>query len=422
MRVVDGYPGTRHPSTTARYATPPPLRRGPVLVTAAFAALGGALIPAASVAGLWRVWQFYAMLFALVAAVEFVAFVAVFGWPTRKTAHAGAVTAAAGLALWVASRPLGLLTRLDPWQPADTVVGFTDYVAAALQVIAILGFLVVARRGAHPGPSAPRRVAAWIVLFPVLLLVLAAGTAGTIAAGDRITSPTASTLLDGSTVEYCRADGIPLAMDITRPAARGAPVALFLHGGGLIAGNRRPSGPGALLAGSRLVPVRDALTARGFAVASIDYRLAPAARWPAPLDDARCAVRFLRAKAAELDIDPARITAVGTGAGGTLAALLGVAGTPEVRAVAAIEAPAEFDLAGLDPLTRASVLVALGRSPATLREASPLTYAGTGAPPFLIAGGRKSAEFADHLRAAGVAVTTGTGDPAEVAQFLATVG
>ena len=420
MRVVDGYPGTRHPSTTARYAAPPPLRRGPVLVTAAFAALGGVLIPAASVAGLWRVWQFYAMVFALVAAVEFIAFVAVFGWPTRKTAHGGAVTAAAGLALWVASRPLGLLTRLDPWQPADTVVGFTDYVAAALQVIAIFGFLVVARRGAHPRPSAPRRVAAWIVLFPVLLLVLAAGAAGTIAAGDRITSPTASTLLDGSTVEYCRADGIPLAMDLTRPAARGAPVALFLHGGGLIAGNRRPSGPGALLAGSRLVPLRDALTARGFAVASIDYRLAPAARWPAPLDDARCAVRFLKAKAAALDIDPARITAVGTGAGGTLASLLGVAGTPEVRAVAAIEAPAAFDLAGLDPLTRASVLVALGRSPATLREASPLTYPGTGAPPFLIAGGRKSAEFADHLRAAGVAVTTGGGDPAEVARFLAT--
>ncbi|WP_086846906.1 alpha/beta hydrolase [Amycolatopsis kentuckyensis] len=420
MRVVDGYPGTHHPSAAARYVGPPPLRRGPVLVTAAFAALGGALIPAASVAGLWRVWQFYAMLFALVAAVGFIAFVAVFGWPTRKTAHAGAVTSAAGLALWVASRPLGLLTRLDPWQPADTVVGFTDYVAAALQVIAILGFLVVARRGAHPRPSAPRRVAAWIVLFPVLLLVLAAGAAGTIAAGDRIASPAASTLLDGSTVEYCRAGGIPLAMDLTRPAARGAPVALFLHGGGLIAGNRRPSGPGALLAGSRLVPLRDALTARGFAVASIDYRLAPAARWPAPLDDARCAVRFLRANAAELGIDPARITAVGTGAGGTLASLLGVAGPPQVRAVAAIEAPAAFDLAGLDPLTRASVLVALGRSPATLREASPLTYPGTGAPPFLIAGGRRSAEFADHLRAAGVAVTTGGGDPAEVARFLAT--
>ncbi|MEV4145604.1 alpha/beta hydrolase [Amycolatopsis sp. NPDC049691] len=421
MRVVDGYPGTRRPPTAARDTVPPPLRRGPVLVTAAFAALGGALIPAASVPALWRIWQFYAMLFALVAAVEALAFVAVLGWPTRKTVHCGAFVAAGGLALWVASRPLGLLTRFDPWQPADTVVGFTDYVAAALQVVAVFGFLVVARRRAHPRPSLPRRVTAWILLFPVLLVVLAAGVAGTIAAGDRIGGTAASALLDGSTVEYCRPDGIPLAMDLTRPAARtAAPVALFLHGGGFVAGNRRPSGPGALLAGSRLVPLRDALTARGFAVASIDYRLAPAARWPAPLEDARCAVRFLTANAAALNLDPARITAVGTGTGGTLAALLGVAGKPEVRAVAALDAPADFDLAGLDPLTRASVLLALGRSPATVRSASPLTYAGVGAPPFLLAGGRKSAEFADHLRAAGVPVTTGTGDPAEVARFLDT--
>ncbi|MGW5719859.1 alpha/beta hydrolase [Amycolatopsis sp. NPDC003865] len=421
MKVVDGYPGTRRPSTTARDPAPPPLRRGPVLVTAAFAALGGALIPAASVPALWRVWQFYAMLFALVAAIEVLAFLAVFGWPTRKTAHAGAFVAAGGLALWVASRPLGLLTRFDPWQPADTVVGFTDYVAAALQVLAVLGFLVVARRRAHPRPSTPRRVLAWILLFPVLTAVLAAGAAGTVAAGDRIGGTAASALLDGSTVEYCRPDGIPLAMDLTRPATgAAAPVALFLHGGGFVSGNRRPSGPGALLAGSRLVPLRDALTARGIAVASIDYRLAPAARWPAPLEDARCAVRFLTANATALHLDPARITAVGTGTGGTLAALLGVAGKPEVRAVAAVDAPADFDLAGLDPVTRASVLLALGRSPATLREASPLRYAGAGAPPFLLAGGRKSAEFADHLRAAGVPVTTGTGTPAEVARFLAT--
>ncbi|MEV6643113.1 alpha/beta hydrolase [Amycolatopsis sp. NPDC051371] len=423
MKVVDGYYGTRHPSTAARYATPRPLRRGPVLVTAAFAALGGALIPAASLAALWRVWQFYAMLFGLFAAVEIVAFVAVLGWPTRRTAHAGALVATASLALWVASRPLGLLARLDPWQPADTVAGFTDYVAAALQVIAVLGFLVVARRRAHPRPSTARRVSAWIVLFPVLLLVLATGAAGTVAAGDNITGKSAPTLLDGSTVEYCRPDGIPLVMDIVRPRpdARAAPVALFLHGGGLILGNRKPSGPGALLAGSRLVPLRDALTARGFAVASIDYRLAPAARWPAPLTDVRCAVRFLQANAAALNVDPARITAVGTGTGGTLASLLGVAREPAspVRAVAALDAPAEFGFTGSDPLTRASILLALGRDPATLREASPLTYPGAGAPPFLIEGGRKSAEFADHLRAAGIQVKTGAGEPAEVADFLA---
>jgi len=188
-------------------------------------------------------------------------------------------------------------------------------------------------------------------------------------------------------------------------------------------GNRKPAGPGALLAGARLGPLRDALTARGFAVASIDYRLAPAARWPAPLLDARCAVRFLQANAAALNVDPARITALGTGTGGTLASLLGVArdAAAPVRAVAALAAPADFDFTGLDPVTRASILVALGRAPETLRAASPLAYPAAGAPPFLLAqGGRKSAEFADHLRAAGIPVTTGDGDPAAVANFLAT--
>jgi acetyl esterase/lipase len=266
-------------------------------------------------------------------------------------------------------------------------------------------------------------VSAWIVLFPVLLVVLATGAAGTVAAGAALTEPTASTLLDENTVEYCRSEGVPLAMDLARPPAGGSPtpVALFLHGGGLVLGNRKAGGPGALLAGSRFGPLRDALTARGFTVASIDYRLAPAAPWPAALTDARCAVRFLKANAAALNVDPARVTAVGTGAGGTLAALLGVA--PEagpdtrIRAVAALSAPAEFDLTGLDPLTRASVLLALGRAPATLRAASPLAYPAAGAPPFLIAGGgRKSAEFADHLRAAGVPVTT----TSDVAGFLAT--
>jgi acetyl esterase/lipase len=435
VKVVDGQ-RTRVPSATARYDATPPLRRGALLVTASLAALGGAVTTAAAVPALWRLWQLYAMLFGAVAAVEIVAVAAVLGWPTRKTARFAALTAAAALALWVISRPLGLLARFDPWQPADTVVGFTDYVVAALQVIALFGLLAVARRRAHPWPSTVRRVSAWIVLFPVLLLVLATGTAGAIAAGAGLTGTNASTLLDGEpgTVEYCRPAGIPLAMDLYQPKASAAPapVVLYLHGGGLFLGNRDPAGPGALLDGPGFTAVRDALTASGVAVAAIDYRLAPAAPWPAPLADARCAVRFLAANATALRLDPARIAAWGTGTGGTLAALLGTApgfdagqypGVPStVHAVAALSAPADFtDFTGLDAVTRASVLIALGRAPATLREASPLTYAGPGAPPFLIAGGgRKSAEYADRLRAAGVPVTTGDGGPAAVTGFLVT--
>ncbi|WP_103353451.1 alpha/beta hydrolase [Amycolatopsis sp. CA-128772] len=428
MKVVDGQRSTYRPPA----ASPPPLRRGPLLVTAALAALGGALIPAVAVPALWRIWQLYAMVFGAVAAVELGAVVAVLGWPTRRTAHSVALTAFASLVLWVLSRPLGLLTRFDPWQPADTVAGFTDCVAAGLQVVALSGFLLVARRRAHPRPSALRRVSAWIVLFPVLLLVFVTGAAGAVAAGDGLAGTSASTLLDGGpgTVEYCRPDGVPLAMDISRrTGGPPAPVVLFLHGGGLVAGNRKPAGPGALLAGARSGALRDELTARGFAVAAIDVRLTPAAPWPAPLSDARCAVRFLKSNAAALAVDPARIAVWGTGTGGTLASLLGVERGPDtgqysaqdstVRAVAAVSAPADFDLTGLDALTRASILLALGRSPATLQAASPLTHAGPGAPPFLLDGGRKSAEFAARLRAAGVPVTEGPASDHAVAGFFA---
>lgn len=429
MRVVDGQ-RARHPSATTQYDPVSPLRRGALLVTASLAGVGGAVTTAAAVPALWRIWQLYAMLFGALAVVEVVAMVAVLGWPTRKTARFAALSAGASSVLWVLSRPLGLFERFDPWQPADTVVGFTDYVVAALQVIALFGLLVVGRWRADPRPSALRRVSAWIVLSPVLLLVLATGTAGVVVAGDGATEGSASRLLDdgSGTFEYCRPAGIPLAVDVYQPKASAtpAPVVLYLHGGGLVFGNRKPAGPGALLDGHRFTAVRDALTARGVAVASIDYRLAPAAPWPAALTDAKCAVRFLAANATALRLDPARIAAWGTGTGGTLAALLGLApagfdvgeyaGVPStVRAVAAVSAPADFtDFAGVDTVTRASVLIAVGQA---RRAASPLTYVGPGAPPFLIGGGgRKSGELADRLRAAGVPVTTGDA----VADFLVT--
>jgi acetyl esterase/lipase len=61
-------------------------------------------------------------------------------------------------------------------------------------------------------------------------------------------------------------------------------------------------------------------------VASIDIRQVPLHPWPAPIEDAKCTVRFLRAHAGELGIDPNHIGAYGTSAGANLASLLGTAG------------------------------------------------------------------------------------------------
>jgi acetyl esterase/lipase len=59
-------------------------------------------------------------------------------------------------------------------------------------------------------------------------------------------------------------------------------------------------------------------------VASVEYRLLPKYRWPAQIEDVKCAVRYLRAHAKELNIDPSEIGAIGDSAGGHLVLLLGL--------------------------------------------------------------------------------------------------
>lgn len=66
----------------------------------------------------------------------------------------------------------------------------------------------------------------------------------------------------------------------------------------------------------------------GFVVASVEYRTGNEAIFPAQLEDAKAAVRFLRAHAGEFCVDPEKIFAMGESAGGAIACLLGVTGEP----------------------------------------------------------------------------------------------
>jgi acetyl esterase/lipase len=123
-------------------------------------------------------------------------------------------------------------------------------------------------------------------------------------------------------VTYCTVDGAALKLDVYYPAkvtAKGAfPVVVYVHGGQLISGSK--NAPAGSLAGA-LLP---AATARGYAFVSIDYRLAPANKWPAQIEDSKCAIRYLRANASTLGIDPDRIGIIGSSSGGTLVSLMGV--------------------------------------------------------------------------------------------------
>ena len=117
---------------------------------------------------------------------------------------------------------------------------------------------------------------------------------------------------------YGKADGKDLLMDCIYPKGipEPLPCVLWIHGGGWASHDlTRVYRPERQMA---------ELAKLGFVCASIDYRLSDEAVFPAQLEDCKCAVRYLRAHAEELHIDPKHIASWGESAGGHLAAMLAV--------------------------------------------------------------------------------------------------
>ncbi len=116
-------------------------------------------------------------------------------------------------------------------------------------------------------------------------------------------------------LEFVQHDGANLAGDLYLPKGLDkAPVVIAVHGGGWQAGNRagyKYWGP--------------FLARNGYALFSIDYRLAKAGTYPASAYDVKAAIQFVRAKAAEFGLDPERIGLMGDSAGAHLAALVAIA-------------------------------------------------------------------------------------------------
>ena len=80
-----------------------------------------------------------------------------------------------------------------------------------------------------------------------------------------------------------------------------------------------------------------ALAASGMLVVALDFRMAPAHRWPASLDDVRAGVRFVRANAARLGASKGPLGLIGGSSGGQLALVAALApGSPEARAAYAL--------------------------------------------------------------------------------------
>lgn len=92
------------------------------------------------------------------------------------------------------------------------------------------------------------------------------------------------------------------------------PLVVHIHGGGFGMGDKRDDHMDTYLQGLK----------RGYAIASVEYRLSGEAIFPAAVLDCREAFRFLKRNAAKYSIDPNRICALGGSAGGNLAALMGM--------------------------------------------------------------------------------------------------
>jgi acetyl esterase/lipase len=210
---------------------------------------------------------------------------------------------------------------------------------------------------------------------------------------------------------YARVGGTSLRLDLYTPAGAtsGLPTLLYLHGRGWAVGDKSDA------AVERLMPI----VASGFAVASVNYRLVPSVRYPAPVHDVKAAVRWLRANAVEYGLDPDRIAIGGFSAGGHLASLaaltagdvqlegdvgdhLGVSSA--VSAVVTYCLSSDFLLSGgrnaletqLLPPPWTAALLGLDRiddDPELARSASPRHRVHAGAPPHLILHGDRHAVF-----------------------------
>lgn len=152
--------------------------------------------------------------------------------------------------------------------------------------------------------------------LPMRLAATAFFLAACSLAAQQATPPPPSGVVVDSDIEYSNVGG-RMQMDVARPASGDGPfpAVVCIHGGGFRAGTRQ-----------RYLPIAYHLAQQGYVAAVVSYRLSPMAQFPAPVEDVKAAVRFLRANAGRFHLDPQRIGAVGGSAGGHLALMLGLTG------------------------------------------------------------------------------------------------
>jgi acetyl esterase/lipase len=179
-------------------------------------------------------------------------------------------------------------------------------------------------------------------------------------------------------------------------------VIVYIHGGRLLSGDKRG------VAGPEVSVNGPIYTAAGYVFVSLNYRLAPDARLPDMVEDVKCAIRHLRARAGAYKIDPDHIGVIGTSSGAYLAAMIGVADasagfegsggfdgvSSRVQAVVLDFPHVDYTQPGFSPAEQESNDLALPPDPsqALILAVTPLSHISADDPPFAIYHGD-----ADHV-------------------------
>ncbi len=198
-----------------------------------------------------------------------------------------------------------------------------------------------------------------------------------------------------------------LTLDVTLPKGTGPfPLVIYIHGGAWLAGDPTVTNPT-----YRKLDFINKLLDAGYAVSRISYRFTSEGIFPMQLHDCKAAVRFLRANAAQFNVEANRFAAMGDSAGGHLASMVGLTGdladlegeVGKAKASSAVQAvvnwfgPAELltmqsqridqDWSSVDdPKSPESRLIggAVQENRQAAIAASTVTYVHPKAPPFLI--------------------------------------